>query len=286
MIEFKNVTKHYVGTTAINDISLRVDEPGIYALLGKNGAGKTTFMKLLAGYIAASEGNVFVAGKRVTLGAMPEGVNFIESGAQQFNMRISSLIETAAGLQNGFDRDFAIEMIKLFDLNPRKRYRQLSFGMKTMLTTILTLANNSQVVLLDEPTLGFDAIVRNQFNTLLLESYQAHPRIIIVSTHLIDEIAKVVNRIIIINNGRILMETGIGEIDEMAYTLSGPTGVVMPLLSINGSKGLNCIGQTQMGSVMAAYIYDKRIVPPTGVSIDRISLEDFFVNLVGGKSHE
>ena len=281
MIEITDVTKKYGSTTAIDRISLKIPEQGIYCLLGRNGAGKTTFMKLLAGHIAATNGRIVVNGKPVSTSRMPECVNFIESGSAQFNMKVSDLIDTAAELQDEFDRDFAREMTERFELNPSKKYKQLSFGMKTMLTTIITLSNNSKVVLLDEPTLGFDAIMRDQFNTLLLESYQAHPRIIIVSTHLIDEIAKITERLIIIDNGAILLETGIDDLDEKAYTLSGSSSLIMPLLD-----GLNCIGKTAMGSVMAAHIYGERITPPDGITIDRMSLQDFFVNFVGGNRNE
>jgi len=280
MIEFTDVTKKYGSTTAIDRISIKIPEQGIYCLLGRNGAGKTTFMKLLAGHIAATNGKIIVDGKTVSTSRMPECVNFIESGSVQFNMRVSDLIDTAAALQDDFDRDFAKEMTERFELNPSKKFKQLSFGMKTMLTTIITLSNNSKVILLDEPTLGFDAIMRDQFNTLLLESYQAHPRVIIVSTHLIDEIAKITERLIIINNGKILLETGIDDLDDKAYTLSGLSSAIMPLLD-----GLNCIGKTTMGSVMAAHIYGERITPPDGVTIDRMSLQDFFINMVGGKGN-
>jgi len=281
MIKLKNVTKKYGNTAAVDNIDLNIPESGLYCLLGRNGAGKTTLMKLLAGHIAATEGDIIVEGKYISSSRMPECVNFIESNSAQFNMKVSALIDTAAKLQDSFDYDFALEMTKRFDLNPNKKYKQLSFGMKTMLTTIIALANNSKVILLDEPTLGFDAIMRNQFNTLLLESYNAHPRIIIVSTHLIDEIAKVTERLIIIDNGKILIESGIEEIDEKAYTLTGTTAAVLPLLD-----GLNCIGKTTMGSVMAAHIYGDRITPPDGVTVDRMSLQDFFINIVGGKRNE
>jgi ABC-2 type transport system ATP-binding protein len=278
MIEFSDVTKKYGSLAAIDRITLVVPENGIYCLLGRNGAGKTTFMKLLAGHIAANGGKITVDGKPVSPGRMPECVNYIESGSVQFNMKVSELIDAAAGLQEDFDLDFARKMVEKFELNPGKKFKKLSFGMKTMLTTILLLANNSKAILLDEPTLGFDAIMRSQFNTLLLESYHARPRIIIVSTHLIDEIAKVIERLVIIENGKILMEAGIEEIDEKAYTLSGLTKAVTPLL-----EGLNCIGKTEMGSAMAAHVYDKRITAPDGVTIDRLSLQDFFINIVGGK---
>ena len=279
MIDIKNVTKKYSGTIAIDRLSITMPEHGIFCLLGRNGAGKTTLMKLLAGHIAASDGQIAVDGKNVSPSKMPDCVNYIESGSNQFNMRVSRLIETAAELQDDFDIDFATEMAGKFELSPSKKYKQLSFGMKTMLTTIITLANNSKVILLDEPTLGFDAIMRSQFNTLLLESYQAHPRLIIVSTHLIDEIAKVTQRLIIIDKGRILIEAGIDDIDEKAYTLSGAASIIEPLLS-----GLNCIGKTTAGSMMAAHVYGDRITPPEGVAVDRMGLQDFFVNLVGGKS--
>jgi ABC-2 type transport system ATP-binding protein len=280
MIEFTEVIKKYGSTTAIDRISLKIPKQGIYCLLGRNGAGKTTFLKLAAGHIGVTDGKVTVDGKAVSTSRMPECVNFIESGSVQFNMRVSELIDTAAALQDDFDRDFAREMTERFELSPHKKFKQLSFGMKTMLTTIITLSNNSKVILLDEPTLGFDAIMRDQFNTLLLESYQANPRVLIVSTHLIDEIAKVTERLIIINNGKILIEAGIDDIDEKAYTLSGSSSLVMPLLD-----GLNCIGKTEMGSVMAAHIYGERITLPDGVTADRMSLQDFFINLVGGKGN-
>jgi len=211
---------------------------------------------------------------------MPECVNYIESGCVQFETRVGTLINHASELQPDFDREFALEMAERFELDTRKKFHKLSFGMKTMVTAIITLANKSKVILLDEPTLGFDAIMRHQFNTLLLESYQAHPRVLIVSTHLIDEIAKVTERLIIIDNGRLLVEAGIEDIDERAYTISGAKAAVEPLLD-----GLNCIGQEAAGSVMAAHIYDERITPPEGVSIDRLSLQDFFIHIVGGNRH-
>jgi len=236
MIEFKEVIKLYGSTIAIDRINLKLPETGIYCLLGRNGAGKTTFMKLLAGHIAATNGKITVDGKPISPGHMPENVNFTASGGDLFNIKVSSLIDMAEALNNDFDLDFALKMMECFELAPDKKYKALSFGMKTMLTTIITLAKNSGTVLLDEPTLGFDPIMRDQFNALLLDSYSLHPRLIIVSTHLIYEIAKVSERLIIIDHGRILLESGINDID--------------------------------------------------GAGTENFDLQNFFINLVGGKSNE
>jgi ABC-2 type transport system ATP-binding protein len=281
MIDFQNVTKRFGSTVAIDDLSTMIQDNGIYCLLGKNGAGKTTLMKLIAGHINATKGKVIVDGKRASTANQPDCVNFVESNSKQFNMRVSELIEAANALQDGFDITFAQQMAQRFELDQRKKYKQLSFGMKTMLTTILTLANSSSVILLDEPTLGFDAIMRDQFNMLIHESWELYPRVIIVSTHLIDEIAKVTHRLIIINNGKVLLHTGMDDIDERAYVLTGPTNAVMPLL-----ENLNCINMSAANGMMAAYIHDERIEPPDSVMLDRLSLQDFFVKLVGeGSAH-
>jgi len=280
VINIKNVTKEYGKMAAIDRFSLKLPEKGIYCLLGRNGAGKTTLLKMLVGHIAATDGDIFIDGKEISPSKMPESVNYIESGSVQFNMRVDELIDTAAKLQDDFDRDFAQEMVERFELSRKKRFKQLSFGMKTMVTSIMSLANNSKVVLLDEPTTGFDAIMRDQFNTLLLESYHANPRLIIVSTHLIDEVAKVTERLIIIDKGKLLIEAGMDDIDEKAYTLSGSLAEVTPLLD-----NLNCIGKQIAGNVMAAHIYDERIQPPQGVAIGGLSLQDFFINIVGGRKN-
>jgi len=281
MIKFRGVTKKYGNKAALDSVSVELPESGIYCLLGRNGAGKTTFMKTLAGHISYTSGEISVNGCIVTPANMPEGVNYIESGCVQFNTKVETLINTAAGLQSDFDRDFAFSMAERLQLNTKKKFGQLSFGMKTMLTTIISLSRNSKVVLLDEPTLGFDAVMRSQFNNLLIESYEANPRVIIISTHLIDEIAKVIERLIIIDGGKILLEAGIDEIDEKAYTLSGTADAIAPLIS-----GLNCIGKTAVGNLVAAHIYDEWITTPDGVVTDRLSLQDFFINMVGGNGNE
>lgn len=281
MIKFQNVTKKYGQTVAINSISLHIEEDGIYCFLGQNGAGKTTFLKLLSGQMEATKGTIFVDGEQVSMGKAPSCVRFLENTDVQFNLKISELIETADSLQDNFDITFAKEMVNRFSLNGNKKYKQLSFGMKTMLTTILTLANNSEVVLLDEPVLGMDAIARKQFYDLLLESYEKNPRIIIISTHLVDEIAKIAQFLMVIEEGRILLQTDLAELDERTYTLTGTSEIVMPL-----TGELNCIGTTHVGNMVAAYIYDERISLPEGAHLDRMSLQDFFISIVGGNGNE
>jgi len=115
MVDFQNVTKRYGSTAAIDNISMKMADSSIYCLLGRNGAGKTTFMKLLAGHIRATEGRIVVDGHAVSPGHMPESVNFVENSSAQFNAKTADLIDMAASLQDHFDKPFALEMVKKFD---------------------------------------------------------------------------------------------------------------------------------------------------------------------------
>lgn len=275
MISIKNLTKRYKKNTALSDLSFNIDENGIYCLVGRNGAGKTTLMKIIAGQILDYKGSVLIDNKNISKMSKHNYVNFIESNGDYFDLPILDLIDSANLLQDNFDRSFALMMADKLELKLDKKYYQLSLGMKIMVTTILNLANKSEIVLLDEPTLGFDPMMRNQFYNLLQDSLIKYPRIIIISTHMIDEIANVANELIIIDKGQLVLKTDLDNIDEKAYTITGESTTVLPLL-----ETLNCIGKTVVGSKVTAQIYDDRTTIPNHVRIDRLSVQDFFIHMI------
>ena len=211
MIELKKVTKQYGQATVLKNITLSVDEPGIYCLLGRKGAGKTTLLKSIAWYQNITNGSIQVDGKPITTATLDTGVSYIENFARHFNLPVRKLIKIAAEVNPDFDYDFASEMMERFELDGKKKFKQLSLGMKTMVSTMICLASKKEVILLDEPVLGFDAIMRVEFYDMLAESFQKHPRIIIVSTHIIEEIAKTIHKLIMIDKGSIRISSN-GEI--------------------------------------------------------------------------
>ena len=166
MIELKNVTKQYGQLSVLHKIDLTVDEPGIYCLLGRNGAGKTTFLKSAAGYQNVTSGQISVEGKPVSTAALDTGVSYIENFAKHFNLPVGKLLRIASEVNADFDHSFAEEMMERFELDRKKKFNQLSLGMKTMVSTIVCLSSNRPVVLLDEPVLGFDAIMRVEFHSV------------------------------------------------------------------------------------------------------------------------
>ena len=278
MIELKQVTKQYGQATVLKNITLTVDEPGIYCLLGRNGAGKTTLLKSIAGYQNITSGTIQVGGKTITPSTLDTGVSYIENFAKHFNLPVRKLLRIASEVNPNYDYDFASEMMERFELDGKKKFNHLSLGMKTMVSTIICLASNKEVILLDEPVLGFDAIMRVEFYDMLTESFQKHPRIIIVSTHIIEEIAKTIQKLIIIDKGSVRFFDTLQSVETKAFRVSGLQKDVEP-----ATRGLHVIGQDAVGGLVTSYIFDNPPEQAASLEIHPLSLQDFFIQMVGHK---
>lgn len=278
MIELKQVTKRYGQATVLKNITLSIDEPGIYCLLGRNGAGKTTLLKSMAGYQNISSGEIQVDGKTITTATLDTGVSYIENFARHFNLPVQKLLRIASQVNPNYDYDFAQDMMERFELDGKKRFKQLSLGMKTMVSTIICLASNKEAVLLDEPVLGFDAIMRVEFYDMLTESFHKHPRIIIVSTHIIEEIAKTIQKLIILDKGSIRFFDTLQSVETKAFSVSGPKKEVE---AATGDR--HVIGEDAVGGLVTRYIFDTPPEQTASLEIHPLSLQDFFIQLVGHK---
>ena len=278
MIELKQVTKQYGQATVLKNITLTVDEPGIYCLLGRNGAGKTTLLTSIAGYQNITSGTIQVGGKTITPSTLDTGVSYIENFAKHFNLPVRKLLRIASEVNPNYDYDFASEMMERFELDGKKKFNHLSLGMKTMVSTIICLASNKEVILLDEPVLGFDAIMRVEFYDMLTESFQKHPRIIIVSTHIIEEIAKTIQKLIIIDKGSVRFFDTLQSVETKAFRVSGLQKDVEA-----ATRGLHVIGQDAVGGLVTSYIFDNPPEQAASLEIHPLSLQDFFIQMVGHK---
>lgn len=278
MIQLNRVTKQYGQAAVLKNITLSIDEPGIYCLLGRNGAGKTTLLKSIAGYRNITSGTIQVDGRTITTATLDTGVSYIENFAKHFNLPVRKLLRIAAEVNPNYDYDFASEMMERFELDGKKKFNHLSLGMKTMVSTIICLASNKDVILLDEPVLGFDAIMRVEFYDMLAESFQKHPRIIIVSTHIIEEIAKTIQKLIIIDKGSIRFFDTLQAVETKAFSVSGLQKDVSA-----ATRGLNVIRQDAVGGLATSYIFDTPPAQTASLEIQPLSLQDFFIQMVGHK---
>lgn len=278
MIELNQVTKQYGQAAVLKNVTLTIDEPGIYCLLGRNGAGKTTLLKSVAGYQNITSGSIRVDGKAITTSTLDTGVSYIENFARHFNLPVRKLLKIASEVNPDYDCDFAAEMMERFELDGKKKFNHLSLGMKTMVSTIICLASSRDVILLDEPVLGFDAIMRVEFYDMLTESFQKHPRIIIVSTHIIEEIAKTIEKLIIIDKGSIRFFDTLQSVEAKAFSVSGLQRDVEA-----ATRGLNVIGQSTVGGLVTCCIFDTPPQESASIEVRPLSLQDFFIQMVGQK---
>ena len=278
MIELKQVTKQYGQAAVLKNITLSIDEPGIYCLLGRNGAGKTTLLKSIAGYQNITSGTIQVDGKPIATSTLDPGVSYIENFAKHFNLPVRKLLRIASQVNPNYDVAFASDMMERFELDGKKKFNHLSLGMKTMVSTIICLASSKEVILLDEPVLGFDAIMRVEFYELLAESFQKHPRIIIVSTHIIEEIAKTIQKLIVIDKGSIRFFDTLQSVEAKAFSVSGLQKDVEA-----ATRGLHIIGREAVGGLVTCYIFDTPPAPAASLEICPLSLQDFFIQMVGHK---
>lgn len=278
MIELKQVTKQYGQATVLKNITLSIEEPGIYCLLGRNGAGKTTLLKSIAGYQNITSGSIQVDGKAITTSTLDTGVSYIENFAKHFNLPVQKLLRIASEVNPNYDYDFAAEMMDRFELEGKKKFRHLSLGMKTMVSTIICLASNKDVILLDEPVLGFDALMRVEFYDMLTESFRKHPRIILVSTHIIEEIAKTIQKLILIDRGSVRFFDTLQAVETKAFCISGLQKDVEA-----ATKGRNVIGQDAVGGLVTSYIFDNPPEETGSLEIRPLSLQEFFIQMVGHK---
>lgn len=278
MIELKQVTKQYGQATVLKNITLSIENPGIYCLLGRNGAGKTTLLKSIAGYQNITSGSIQVDGKAITTSTLYTGVSYIENFAKHFNLPVQKLLRIASEVNPNYDYDFAAEMMDRFELEGKKKFRHLSLGMKTMVSTIICLASSKNVILLDEPVLGFDALMRVEFYDMLTESFRKHPRIILVSTHIIEEIAKTIQKLILIDRGSVRFFDTLQAVETKAFCISGLQKDVEA-----ATKDRNVIGQDAVGGLVTRYIFDNPPEETGSLEIRPLSLQEFFIQMVGHK---
>lgn len=209
---------------------------------------------------------------------MDTGVSYIENFAKHFNLSVRKLLRIASEVNPNYDFEFAAEMMERFELDGKKKFNHLSLRMKTMISSIICLTSNKSVILLDEPVLGFDAIMRVEFYEMLTESFQKHPRVIIVSTHIIEDIAKTIQKLIIIDKGSIRFFDTLQAVETKAFSVSGLKSDVDA-----ATANLNVTGQDTVGGLVTSYLFDCPPVETPSLEIHPLSLQDFFIQMVGHK---
>lgn len=280
-----NITKIYSGREVLSDVTLELEQGKIYGLIGRNGAGKTTLLSILSAQNPASGGTVSLDGQPVWENRPSlEQICFSrelnptsENGIG--GMKAKEYLRIASTYYVNWDKDMEKRLVELFKLDVKKRINKLSKGMLSMVTIIVALCSKAPFTFLDEPVAGLDVVAREQFYKLLLEEYSESGRTFVVSTHIIEEAADVLEEVIILHEGKILVKTDTQEFVDSACYVSGKIEEVDA-----ATKGLEVHHPEVIGRSKGVTVFLKpgqAVDDSFDVSVQSVNLQKAFVALCG-----
>jgi ABC-2 type transport system ATP-binding protein len=279
VIEVDNLTRRFGRFTAVDSVSFAIQENGIYGLLGRNGAGKTTIMQLLTGQNFPTSGSIRVFGANPVENAhVLENVCFIkESQRYPEEFKPKHVLAAAPAFFANWDAAFASDLVQQFRLPLNRRIKKLSRGQVSALGVIVGLASRAPLTFFDEPYLGLDAVARQLFYDTLLADYSEHPRTVILSTHLIDEVAALLEHVIVIDDGRIIIDESADEVRGAATTVVGKRTDVDAFI-----RGREVLHQESIGGLATATVgrltdAEKRAATAAGLELSGVSLQQLIV---------
>jgi ABC-2 type transport system ATP-binding protein len=207
-IRIRALVKEYPGGDGVHGLDLDVPQGCSFGLLGPNGAGKSTTIKILMGLLAPTSGDANVLGRSVLAESeeIRRRVGYVPEQHHMYPwMSVAEVIWFTRSFFPSWDTSLCDELLKHYGLDPSKKVKALSHGMKTKLALILALSHVPELLLLDEPTTGLDPIIREEFLDGLKHLLQRQSCTVLLSSHIMSDIEKVADTIGIINEGRLLI---------------------------------------------------------------------------------
>ncbi|GAA3194402.1 ATP-binding cassette domain-containing protein [Lentilactobacillus kefiri] len=289
ILEVSHISKSFGSKHVLSDINLTFEENKIYGLLGRNGAGKSTLLSVITDRNFANNGEVKIDSEDVRDNDSKLGMMYLMSEVNLYSngSKLTQIIKDSESLYGGFNHELADRLIKEFGLDINQKFGKLSTGYNSIFKLILALCLPVQFVLLDEPVLGLDANHRELFYSELIQSYSDNPRTFIISTHLIEEVANIISDVIVLDQGRVILNQPVEDVLAKNHSVVGPEKDVKQY-----TKGLNVIGHDMIGNIRANYVYgdlDDRVLPDT-VQLSNFDLQKLFIFLTnqyeGGTDNE
>jgi ABC-2 type transport system ATP-binding protein len=267
------------GHTALDGVTTAFEQDAITGLLGRNGAGKTTLMQLLTGHRVPTSGRIEVFGTRPHENDdVLRRICFVKEG-QRYpdHFRIVDALKAAAMLFPEWDADLAASLLADFDLPAKRNIKKLSRGMTSAVGIVIGLASRAPLTLFDEPYLGLDAVARQLFYDRLIADYAEHPRTVVLSTHLIEEIAGLLERVLLIDRGRILLDADAESLRDSAVTVTGPGEKVASFARQHELLHTESLGGHSRAVVRIDGAADRQAAAAHGLGVESTNLQQLVV---------
>lgn len=254
MIKINNLSKTYGNKLVLDNINLEITEGKIYGLIGRNGAGKTTLMKVLSDQIINYQGEIYYKGTNILLSnQLKKNLIYIGEDFLTYNLKEKKLIKTVNYIKKlypKFNQERFDELSALFKIDLLAKYKKLSYGNQSLFRNIIALSLQAQFLLLDEPSTGLDEINRDLFYKKLIEYQEIDNSTIIISSHILSDIEKIVTDLLILNEGKIIVNDPIDVLLEKAFVIT----INAENLHFFASK--NIIKKSNIGKQIILYVYD------------------------------
>lgn len=282
-IEVRDLRLNYGDFPAIQDLSFKLPSGGIHGLLGRNGSGKSTLLSVMAGFRKATAGTVTYDGQPVfENAAVMRQLCLIREGGDtvEGSEKIEEALSFASIMRPHWDEAYATALLERFHLSPKKKIDELSRGQRSALGVTLGLASRAPVTMFDEVHLGMDAPSRYAFYEELLSDFMEHPRTIIISTHLIEEVSSLFESLTIIDQGRLLLQEDAEVLRNTGATITGSAAAVEEM-----TRDLNVLNEKRLGNTRSVVVYGAlsdnhhRRAAEAGLDIGALPLQDLFVHL-------
>ncbi len=281
-IEVSGVTRRHKTTTALDNVSLRFQRDMIHGLLGRNGAGKTSLMSVMTAHDWPDAGDVRVFGQRPHENeqVLPR-ICFVREDQKYIDdAKAHHALNAAALAFPNWDQELADRLCREFQVPGKTRIKKMSRGQRSAVGVIIGLASRAEVTFFDEPYMGLDAVARQLFYDRLIEDYSEHPRTIVLSSHLIDEIAHLIENVVLLDRGRVLLDEPVEELRDRAVTLVGRADAVEEM-----TRGREVLQEERMGRTVrvtvlgALSLSEQRRVQQLDVDVVPVSLQQLIVRL-------
>lgn len=277
-IKIANITKRYGDIYALDHVNLNFEAGKIYGLLGRNGAGKSTLLKAISNRIFPDDGAIYLNDQPVMENDEVLHQMYLMSEEEMYpkTMKIKDVFRWTDEFYGCFHIEKAKQLAKKFELNINKKVKDLSTGYQSIYKLIIALSLDVPYIFLDEPILGLDANHREMFYKLLLETYMEKQQTIVIATHLIEEIANLIEEIIILKDGKIIVNQPVEDILAAGYSISGMAKDIDTYC-----EGKKVLGFDVLGGLKTAYIMgeiDETSLKDT-MEINPLNLQKLFVEL-------
>jgi ABC-2 type transport system ATP-binding protein len=283
-VVIENLVKFYDGRCVLDGINLKVPSGCIYGLLGRNGSGKTTIIRILMGLDFATRGKTYLLGTeseklspriKGRIGYVAEGHNLIQ------DYKVGRLIELCRDLSLRWNEEFFGHLIETFRLPMDRKVRQLSTGMRAQLNLALAMAAEPELMILDDPTLGLDTVARRQFLELAVDVLQKDGRTIVFCSHILGDVERIADRIGILAGGKLAVDCGLEELKKrirklrLTFTNTAPKNLQLTEIINQQTDG------REMVLTIANYSEQKQAIintfRPESCTEIPMSLEDIFI---------